>query len=192
TTVSDAGRRVRPSTRGARTTKSTKRSREPPNPRPTRRTRHHGARPRRRFRGPRPRATRRGNVDRRPLRCGVFRRGERLRRSARRPSPGGVQRRTEQQTTGTPRGGCTRADRFDGPGGARAMSTGRTRRRSEHEEVTVGEERARRTGRWRGVSALALVAGATGIFTASAGLVLVGVVGIAFAALSRSAHPPPA
>lgn len=72
------------------------------------------------------------------------------------------------------------------------MSTGRTRRRSEHEEVTVGEERVRRTGRWRGVSALALVAGAVGMLTASAGLVLVGVVGIAFAALSRSAHPPPA
>jgi uncharacterized repeat protein (TIGR01451 family) len=54
------------------------------------------------------------------------------------------------------------------------------------------EERVRRTGRWRGVSALALVAGALGVFTSSAGLVLCGVVGVAFAALSRAGHPPAA
>jgi uncharacterized repeat protein (TIGR01451 family) len=52
------------------------------------------------------------------------------------------------------------------------------------------EDRVRRTGRWRGVSALALVAGAAGILASSAGLVLVGCVGVAFAALARAAHPP--
>ncbi len=40
------------------------------------------------------------------------------------------------------------------------------------------------------MSALALVAGAAGILASSAGLVLVGVVGVAFAGLSRAARPP--
>ncbi|WP_435077115.1 DUF58 domain-containing protein [Halococcus sp. AFM35] len=48
----------------------------------------------------------------------------------------------------------------------------------------------RRTDRWRGVSALALVAGAAGILTSSAGLVLVGCVGVVFAGLARAARPP--
>ena len=73
------------------------------------------------------------------------------------------------------------------------MSTGRPRGASrDRESVAVGEEQVLRTGRWRGVSALALVAGAVGVLTASAGLVLCGVVGIAVAAVSRSARPPPA
>ncbi|WP_160134286.1 DUF58 domain-containing protein [Halococcus salsus] len=72
------------------------------------------------------------------------------------------------------------------------MSTGRTRRSAAgREEVAVEDETVRRTGRWRGVSALALVAGAVGILAAVPGLVLCGVVGIAFAAVSRSARPPP-
>ena len=73
------------------------------------------------------------------------------------------------------------------------MSTGRPRGASrDREPVAVGEEQVLRTGRWRGVSALALVAGAVGVLTARAGLVLCGVVGIAVAAVSRSARPPPA
>ena len=65
--------------------------------------------------------------------------------------------------------------------------------RGPHTEgLDAGEERIRRTERWRGVSALALFAGALGIVTSSAGLVLVGVVGVAFAALSRAATPPAA
>lgn len=70
------------------------------------------------------------------------------------------------------------------------MSTGQVARRNDR--LDPDEERVRRTGRWRGVSALALLAGALGILTSSPGLVLVGVVGIAFAALSRAATPPAA
>ena len=54
----------------------------------------------------------------------------------------------------------------------------------------VNDDRVRRTGRWRGVSALALVAGAVGILASSAGLVLVGCVGVVFAAFARAARPP--
>jgi uncharacterized protein (DUF58 family) len=65
--------------------------------------------------------------------------------------------------------------------------------RARREAADTGETddgRVRRTDRWRGVSALALVAGAAGILASSAGLVLVGVVGVAFAASARAAHPP--
>ena len=73
------------------------------------------------------------------------------------------------------------------------MSAGRTRTRRDRDRARdTDDERVRRTGRWRGVSALALVAGALGILTSSAGLVLCGVVGVAFAALSRAARPPAA
>lgn len=61
-----------------------------------------------------------------------------------------------------------------------------------HADAETDEEQVRRTGRWRGVSALALAAGALGIITNSAAIVLCGVVGIAFAALSRAARPPEA
>lgn len=66
------------------------------------------------------------------------------------------------------------------------MSTGRVTRTND---ALADEDRVRRTSRWRGVSALALCAGAVGILASSAGLVLCGVVGIAFAALSRAAQP---
>jgi uncharacterized repeat protein (TIGR01451 family) len=65
--------------------------------------------------------------------------------------------------------------------------------RARREVADTGETddgRVRRTDRWRGVSALALVAGAAGILASSAGLVLVGVVGVAFAAVARAARPP--
>ncbi|WP_256684584.1 DUF58 domain-containing protein [Halococcus qingdaonensis] len=56
--------------------------------------------------------------------------------------------------------------------------------------ASADDGRVRRTGRWRGVSALALVAGAVGIPADSAGLVLVGVVGVVFAGFARAARPP--
>ncbi|UOO96192.1 DUF58 domain-containing protein [Halococcus dombrowskii] len=63
--------------------------------------------------------------------------------------------------------------------------------RSERERSASADDgRVRRTSRWRGVSALALVAGAVGILADSAGLVLVGVVGIVFAGFARAAQPP--
>ena len=57
-------------------------------------------------------------------------------------------------------------------------------------EPGADDDRVRRTGRWRGVSALALVGGAVGILAGSAGLVLVGCIGVAFAAFARAARPP--
>lgn len=75
------------------------------------------------------------------------------------------------------------------------MSAGRTASAHTDDDLAdldSNEERVRRTGRWRGVSALALLAGAAGILTGSAGIVLCGVVGVAFAALSRAANPPAA
>ena len=48
----------------------------------------------------------------------------------------------------------------------------------------------RRTERWRGVSALALVAGAAGVLATQPALVVAGTVGVAFAALARAASPP--
>jgi uncharacterized repeat protein (TIGR01451 family) len=65
--------------------------------------------------------------------------------------------------------------------------------RARREAADTGETddgRVRRTDRWRGVSALALVAGAAGILASSAGLVLVGVVGVVFAGFARVARPP--
>ena len=56
--------------------------------------------------------------------------------------------------------------------------------------ASADDGRVRRTGRWRGVSALALVAGAVGIVASSAGLVLVGCVGVVFAGFARAARPP--
>ncbi|EMA39454.1 hypothetical protein C448_14645 [Halococcus morrhuae DSM 1307] len=56
--------------------------------------------------------------------------------------------------------------------------------------ASADDGRVRRTGRWQGVSALALIAGAVGILADSAGLVLVGVVGVVFAGFARAAQPP--
>lgn len=72
------------------------------------------------------------------------------------------------------------------------MTTGRPadeRAPPPFEDLDPGETRTRRTGRWRGVSALALLAGALGVFASTPGLVLVGVVGVAFAVLSHAATP---
>ncbi|MFC6961585.1 DUF58 domain-containing protein [Halocatena marina] len=48
----------------------------------------------------------------------------------------------------------------------------------------------RRTDRWRGVNAVALVVSGAGILANQPGLVLAGVIGIAFAAVSRAGMPP--
>lgn len=48
----------------------------------------------------------------------------------------------------------------------------------------------RETNRWHGVSAMALLAAGVGVFTESPVTLLVGVVGVAFAAYARSATPP--
>jgi hypothetical protein len=50
----------------------------------------------------------------------------------------------------------------------------------------------RDTGRWKGVAALALLAGAFGVLVSQPGLLLVGVVGVAFAAAAAAATPPAA
>lgn len=52
-----------------------------------------------------------------------------------------------------------------------------------------GETLDRSTNRWRGVNALALVAGAVGVILGRPGLLLVAVVGVAFGALSLAARP---
>ncbi|WP_231184088.1 DUF58 domain-containing protein [Haladaptatus sp. DYF46] len=49
----------------------------------------------------------------------------------------------------------------------------------------------RETNRWHGVSAMALLAAGVGVFTGSPVTLLVGVIGVAFAAYSRTASPPP-
>ncbi|ODR79389.1 hypothetical protein BG842_06845 [Haladaptatus sp. W1] len=48
----------------------------------------------------------------------------------------------------------------------------------------------RETNRWHGVSAMALLAAGVGVFTESPVTLLVGVVGVAFAAYARTATPP--
>ena len=57
-------------------------------------------------------------------------------------------------------------------------------------DLGPNETTTRRTERWRGVSALALVAGAAGVLANQPALVVAGTVGIAFAALARAAGPP--
>jgi uncharacterized protein (DUF58 family) len=78
--------------------------------------------------------------------------------------------------------------------GSSTSGTDGTERRPDAEDrsrqPSVGETIDRRTGRWRGASALALLAGAVGIFTASPPVVLAGVVGVAVAAAARAARPP--
>lgn len=61
---------------------------------------------------------------------------------------------------------------------------------NEYADLGPTETVTRRTERWRGVSALALVAGAAGVLTDQPALVVAGTVGIAFAALARAASPP--
>lgn len=50
--------------------------------------------------------------------------------------------------------------------------------------------RVRETNRWQGVSAVALLAGAVGVVAGSPATLLVGVVGVAFAAYAQTATPP--
>jgi uncharacterized repeat protein (TIGR01451 family) len=50
--------------------------------------------------------------------------------------------------------------------------------------------RVRETKRWQGVSSVALLAGAVGVVAGSPATLLVGVVGVAFAAYARSGTPP--
>lgn len=70
------------------------------------------------------------------------------------------------------------------------MATESSRGSEGYAELGPNETATRRTERWRGVSALALVAGAAGVLASQPALVVAGTVGIAFAALARAARPP--
>ncbi|WP_228842282.1 DUF58 domain-containing protein [Halococcus agarilyticus] len=72
----------------------------------------------------------------------------------------------------------------------RAVMRGSSSARDAYEELDPNETVTRRTERWRGVSALALVAGAAGVLANQPALVVAGTVGVAFAALARAASPP--
>lgn len=91
--------------------------------------------------------------------------------------------------------GGTPPARADGPSAARRIEVGEaTTERHDPEDPEhrpeVGGYIDRATGRWRGVAAVALLAGATGVLAGRAGLVLAGVIGIAFAAHARANGPP--
>ena len=71
-----------------------------------------------------------------------------------------------------------------------AMAAGPSEDEGTYADLGPNETITRRTERWRGVSALALVAGAAGVLASQAALVVAGAVGVAFAALANAARPP--
>jgi len=80
--------------------------------------------------------------------------------------------------------------RFGGLGGLRQSLSGRDAGVDRATAVDDPDPRVRLTEHWHGIGAVALAAIGTGVLAEQAAVLLVGVVGIAYAAYARSATPP--
>lgn len=85
--------------------------------------------------------------------------------------------------------GTDAADTTDS-GHARTLSPSPSPSETDGDALVEGELELRRTGRWRGIVAVALLAGAAGVLAARPLVLLMGVVGAAFAAYPRLTGTP--